>query len=70
MHTKHTHSLTHSLFLLCIRAQRGNLAWVAPEAMNALTKFESHSDVYSYGIIVWEVLTRAVPFSGLSVQVH
>ncbi|CAG5121708.1 unnamed protein product, partial [Candidula unifasciata] len=33
--------------------------WMAPEAVENFT-FSSHSDVWSYGVVMWEVLTRGV----------
>lgn len=45
--------------------QRGNLAWLAPETLHQCA-FEPPSDVYSYGIILWEVVSRQVPFAGCS----
>ncbi|CAN0383464.1 unnamed protein product, partial [Discosporangium mesarthrocarpum] len=38
-----------------------SLKWAAPEILNQHETTQS-SDVYSYGIIVWEILTRKVPW--------
>ncbi|CAN0434303.1 unnamed protein product, partial [Discosporangium mesarthrocarpum] len=38
-----------------------SLKWTAPEVLNQHKTTQS-SDVYSYGIIVWEILTRKVPW--------
>jgi serine/threonine protein kinase len=45
--------------------QRGNLSWLAPEALYQ-TAFEMPCDVYSFGVILWEVTTRLVPYAGCS----
>lgn len=39
---------------------RGAMEWTAPETLDGRVSFPS--DVYSYGILVYEVLTRAMPF--------
>jgi serine/threonine protein kinase len=48
----------------------GTLAWTAPEVLNAheeLSCFTAKSDVYSYGIVVWEVLcSGASPWQHMS----
>ena len=46
----------------------GTPTHMAPELLltNSMTNFCEESDVYSYGIVIWEVLSRAVPFEGLN----
>eukprot|EP00727_Mastigamoeba_balamuthi_P004719 m51a1_g14245 Plasma Membrane Syntaxin D (1175) ;mRNA; f:247478-252218 len=43
----------------------GSVAWMAPEVLSSSTYTEA-SDVYSFGIIMNEVLTCEVPFKGLN----
>ena len=43
---------------------RGAMEWTAPETLNGIVSFSS--DVYSVSILIYEVLTRAVPFHGTS----
>ncbi|ELR11811.1 protein kinase domain containing protein [Acanthamoeba castellanii str. Neff] len=42
----------------------GTPAWTAPEIIRG-GKRTDRSDVYSFGILMWEVLTRRRPFAGL-----
>eukprot|EP01119_Soliformovum_irregulare_P016349 TRINITY_DN4710_c0_g2_i3.p1 TRINITY_DN4710_c0_g2~~TRINITY_DN4710_c0_g2_i3.p1 ORF type:complete len:1173 (+),score=432.27 TRINITY_DN4710_c0_g2_i3:488-3520(+) len=39
-----------------------NPIWLAPEIMNG-AEFSESSDIYGFGIILWEILTRKEPFS-------
>ncbi|OHT12964.1 TKL family protein kinase [Tritrichomonas foetus] len=41
----------------------GTLQWMAPEVLN-YEKYGKKSDVYSYGILLWEILTNNIPFRG------
>eukprot|EP01116_Phalansterium_solitarium_P008959 TRINITY_DN22936_c0_g1_i1.p1 TRINITY_DN22936_c0_g1~~TRINITY_DN22936_c0_g1_i1.p1 ORF type:complete len:525 (-),score=169.82 TRINITY_DN22936_c0_g1_i1:227-1801(-) len=41
---------------------KGTPLWMAPEVMN-FEKFNEKCDVYSYGIVLWEVLTEQEPFA-------
>jgi serine/threonine protein kinase len=44
----------------------GTLAWTAPEIFNetdATSNFTASSDVYSYGVLIYEVLSGACPVS-------
>mmetsp|Transcript_22763 Transcript_22763/g.33945 ORF Transcript_22763/g.33945 Transcript_22763/m.33945 type:complete len:828 (-) Transcript_22763:218-2701(-) len=43
----------------------GNPYWTAPEVM-AGADFSMSSDVYSFGIIAWEVFARKQPFEGMN----
>ena len=37
--------------------------WLAPEVIDADSKrFDERADIYSYGIILWEILSREYPF--------
>ncbi|CAL4103423.1 unnamed protein product, partial [Meganyctiphanes norvegica] len=48
---------------------RGSAAWMAPEVFEGQLYTEK-CDVYSWGIILWEVLTRRVPFHDLGLAVR
>jgi len=42
----------------------GTLAWMAPELFSLRPKYAKESDVYSYGIILWELAARKIPYQG------
>eukprot|EP01127_Copromyxa_protea_P010497 TRINITY_DN2552_c0_g2_i1.p1 TRINITY_DN2552_c0_g2~~TRINITY_DN2552_c0_g2_i1.p1 ORF type:complete len:1280 (+),score=216.70 TRINITY_DN2552_c0_g2_i1:44-3883(+) len=43
----------------------GTVAWIAPEVFQG-KKYNDRADVYSFAIIMWELVTRKIPFSHLS----
>eukprot|EP01047_Picozoa_sp_COSAG01_P016719 COSAG01_NODE_864_length_13055_cov_18.442498_8_plen_180_part_00 len=43
----------------------GTPAWMAPEVLCA-QPYGLKADVYSFGVIVWEALARAVPWAGMT----
>ena len=44
-------------------AIKGTLAWKAPEEFDD-EPFSQKSDVYSFAIVIWEMMTREKPFKG------
>lgn len=44
----------------------GTSQWMAPEMLSSSPKYNDKADVYSYAIILWEILTEDVPFRGLT----
>ena len=50
--------------LLVDTYSRGAMEWAAPETLDGSVSFPS--DVYSYGILIFEVLTREMPFHNKS----
>jgi serine/threonine protein kinase len=49
-------------------ARAGTLLWSAPEVLDDERNYTKAADVYSYGIILLEILSRRIPFSFLSGQ--
>uniref|UniRef100_A0A6B2KWY3 Protein kinase domain-containing protein n=1 Tax=Arcella intermedia TaxID=1963864 RepID=A0A6B2KWY3_9EUKA len=50
------------------RAMTGNIgtvAWIAPEIFQQ-KKYTEKADIYSFGIVMWEIITRQTPFGNLS----
>ena len=48
----------HNYYTHCVHLQGGKIPirWTAPEAI-AYRKFSSASDAWSYGIVMWEVMS-------------
>jgi len=44
----------------------GTPHWMAPEIMRS-EEYDEYSDIYSYGMILWEMVMCEVPYNGLSV---
>lgn len=42
----------------------GTVAWTAPEILRH-DSYNSQADVYSYAIVLWELFTGKIPFSGI-----
>ena len=43
---------------------KGTPLWMAPEVFSS-NKYTEKCDVFSFGIILWEVLTRRIPYEGV-----
>ncbi|XP_034042404.1 mitogen-activated protein kinase kinase kinase 20 isoform X2 [Thalassophryne amazonica] len=52
--------LTHTTHMSLV----GTFPWMAPEMIQSLPVSET-CDTFSYGVVLWEMLTREVPFKGL-----
>ena len=39
---------------------------MAPEVIRNEDKIDEKADVYSFGVIMWELVTERVPYAGLS----
>lgn len=45
----------------------GTIHWMAPELLSEEGRsYDTKVDVYSYGILVWEIATKNVPYKGMS----
>ena len=47
-------------------ATPGTLTYMPPEALQPPYAFSTSTDIWSLGILLWELWTQAVPFQGLS----
>lgn len=47
---------------------KGTCRWMAPEVVTQQEEITWKCDVYSYGIVLWEMLTREIPFQDLENQ--
>eukprot|EP01090_Pellita_catalonica_P003160 TRINITY_DN127_c0_g1_i4.p1 TRINITY_DN127_c0_g1~~TRINITY_DN127_c0_g1_i4.p1 ORF type:complete len:345 (-),score=85.01 TRINITY_DN127_c0_g1_i4:176-1210(-) len=47
-----------------MNSKMGTLNWLAPEVLDC-KPYSPASDVYSFGIILWEIVTRETPFDGM-----
>ena len=45
----------------------GSIFWAAPEVMTG-DKHTQMSDVYSFGIVLWEIITRAKLYEGVIIK--
>lgn len=43
----------------------GTVQWMAPEVLDS-THYDEKADVFSYGIVCWELLTRERPYAGMN----
>jgi len=41
----------------------GTLAWMAPELFQRRAKYNKSADIYSLGMVFWEIASRAMPFA-------
>ena len=46
----------------------GTPFWMAPELLNRRSGNNSKTDIYSFGIVIFEVLTRSIPYAGESYE--
>lgn len=48
---------------LYTESSKGSVAWMAPELFARRSKLTEKADVYAYGMVLWEIASRQVPFS-------
>ncbi|NOZ64352.1 MAG: serine/threonine protein kinase [Caldiserica bacterium] len=57
---------TKKKWFLWKRKAKGTPMYVAPEVLSK-GKFSEHSDVFSYGVLLYEMITKRVPYEGESI---
>ena len=46
----------------------GSVQWMAPEELKCLDGLNEKVDVYSFGIIIWEMITRVPPYKDMEIS--
>jgi len=46
----------------------GTKGWMAPELLGSNPKYTEKSDIYSLGVVFWEIASRKVPYANLSIK--
>jgi len=52
-----------AMSVIPVTTQAGTAAWIAPEIIEGKL-FSEMVDVFSFGVVMWELLTRKIPFKG------
>jgi len=44
----------------------GTYGWMAPEVMDITAPYTYKADIYSYGVVLWEMVTGQIPFANMN----
>jgi serine/threonine protein kinase/tetratricopeptide (TPR) repeat protein len=45
---------------------KGSIRWMAPELFGLRPRYSLKSDIYAYGMVVWELVTRKIPYEDVT----
>lgn len=55
-----------SASIMTIKKRSNAIQWMAPESLTRRPVYTEKSDIYSYGVILWEIMTGKRPYEGLT----
>src|SRR6185437_8723456 len=58
---------TKSKDLLSTKQAVGTIQWMAPELFSRNPNYTQKSDIYSFGMTLWELVARRIPYAGTNV---
>ena len=59
-------SKIQSASIMTISERSRAIQWMAPESLTRYCVYTEQSDIYSYGVILWEIMTGKWPYEGIT----
>lgn len=59
-------SKIQSASIMTINKRSQAIQWMAPESIERYPVYTEKSDIYSYGVILWEIMTEKQPYKGMT----